>query len=237
MNEYTIKDKDFSPSSTNKKVSRESNTVRSRCILFIETLHKLGYDRIPIEQAKQLFRVTVNVFDRASIKAYFGTYQHVSTHAVQREARYQSGTYSFKSIVLKQKVPYQQGYFDLLGLVSYEWVNKTLFLIPKFAVLVPTLMKAGDESIGEFSLSFSQGERARENRFEKVVSPREAEESNLLLRPLTNNNNIGGEREIAGYTDLYTKNSLQKDLLKLGSKRNDSKLEEALGHKPRAEQP
>jgi hypothetical protein len=173
------------------------------------------------------------VFDRVSIKAYFGTYQHVSTHSIQREARYQSGAYSFKTIVLKQKVPYQLGYLDLLGLVTYEWINKTLFLIPKFGVLVPTLMKGSEESIGEFSLSFSQGERARENRFEKVVSPSEAEESNVLLRTPTNNNNLGGEREIAGYTNSYTKNSLQKDLLMSGPKRNDSRLEEALGHKAR----
>jgi len=212
---------------------RQSSTVRNRCILFIETLHKLGYERIPIDQAKQLFSLTVNVFDRVSIKAYFGTYQHVSTHSIQREARYQSGAYSFKTIVLKQKVPYQLGYLDLLGLVTYEWINKTLFLIPKFGVLVPTLMKGSEESIGEFSLSFSQGERARENRFEKVVSPSEAEESNVLLRTPTNNNNLGGEREIAGYTNSYTKNSLQKDLLMSGPKRNDSRLEEALGHKAR----
>jgi len=216
--------------------TRESSTVRSRCLLFIETLHKLGYERIPIDQAKQLFSLTVNVFDRASIKAYFGTYQHVSTHSIQREARYQSGTYSFKTIVLKQKVPYQLGYLDLLGLVSYEWINKTLFLIPKVGFLVPTLMKASRESIGEFSLSFSQGERARENRFEKVVSPSEIEESGGRGE-ITNNNNIGCEREIGRvkvipHTTVQLTSEEQAVLNAITPKRNDEKLERALGHLP-----
>ena len=218
--------------------TRESSTVRSRCLLFIETLHKLGYDRIPIEQAKQLFRVTVNVFDRTSIKAYFGTYQHVSTHAIQREARYQSGTYSFKSIVLKQKVPYHQGYFDLLGLVTYEWIGKTLFLIPKVGVLVPTLMKGSEESIGEFSLSFSQGERLQENRFEKVVLPSEAEERGVQggRGQLTYTHTIGCEREI-GRVKVIPHTTVQlsseeQAILNAKPRRNDERLKRALGHRP-----
>jgi hypothetical protein len=267
-NTYSSKAKRFTE---NEKVTtRESSTVRNRCLLFIETLHKLGYERIPIDQAKQLFRLTVNVFDRASIKAYFGTYQHVSTHSIQREARYQSGNYSFKTILLKQKVPYQPGYLDLLGLVTYEWVNKTLFLIPKVGVLVPILMKASDESIADFSLSLSEEERARE-----------AEESNVLVGQSTNNNNIGGEREIGrvkvkviphttvqlsrpehderirigiqkvkvneaevgGRVKVKHSTSISEHIPKLTSldkfvlagiivKRNDDKLERALGHKP-----
>ena len=210
--------------------TRESSTVRSRCLLFIETLHKLGYERIPIDQAKQLFSLTVNVFDRASIKAYFGTYQHVSTHSIQREARYQSGTYSFKTIVLKQKVPLQQGYFDLLGLVTYEWIGKTLFLIPKVGVLVPTLMKGSEESIGEFSLSYAQEERVRENieAVERGVQGGRGQ--------LTYTHTIGCEREI-GRVKVIPHTTVQlsseeQAVLNAKPRRNDDKLERALGHRP-----
>lgn len=173
-------------------ICRGSSIIRKRCIQFIETLHKLGYERIPIDQAKQLFSLTVNVFDRASIKAYFGVYQHVSTRSIQREAHYQSGTYSFKTILLKQKVPYQPGYLELLGLVKYEWVGKILFLIPQNVVLVPTIMKSS-ESMANFSLTpfTPKGKDFKETDLGGVLNP-----NGEAIERQTNNNNIGGEREI-----------------------------------------
>jgi len=192
-----IQDKSFAPKTA---INRGSSTVRKRCIQFVETLHKLGYERIPIDQAKQLFSLTVNVFDRASIKAYFGTYQHILTHSIQREARYQSGTYSFKTILLKQKVPFQPGYLDLLGLVKYEWRNKILFLIPQKAVLVPTIMKSS-ESMRDFSLTQTKDEAF-------TPKGKEGEKTDLggcltYDDDITNNNNMGGEREIGRVKVFY----------------------------------
>jgi hypothetical protein len=91
---------------------------------------------------------------------------------------------------MKQKVPYQSGYLEVLGLVSYEWTNKTLFMVPKMPYLVPTLMKA-DKSMREFSLTpFSQGEGSEGNRFEKVPLCMET------TGRINKQQHIGGEREI-----------------------------------------
>jgi len=138
-------------------VTRGCNTVRSRCMQFVDALRQRGYERLPLEQAKQQFSLTLGIFDRSSLKAYFGTQAGISRHTVNRFARYQSGTVGLKTIELSQRITHQIGYLENLGLVEYELTGKTWFAILKSAILVPTLMKS-DVAMRNFSLSQSLGE-------------------------------------------------------------------------------
>ncbi len=128
------------------------NTVRNRSIQFVQTLQQQGYERLPLSQAKQVFSQTLGIYDRTSLKAYFGTQAGIVRHTVERFARYQSGVSGLKTIELSQRIAHQAGYLENLGLITYELVGKTWFAVLKPAILVPTLMKS-DESMRNFSLS------------------------------------------------------------------------------------
>jgi len=213
-------------------VKRGCSTVRTRCIDFVDQLKTRGYTlEIPLEQAKAMFSEIVGAYDRATVKAYFGTLPGRSTRLIRRVARYQSGTFSFKNIELTQDAAKSLGYLEKLGLVTYERHGKVWFMVLENLVVVSQLVKSDHmvtPSIDKISLTpFSQGERLQENRFEKVVLPSGSLESTQT------NNNLQGEREIGRVkviadTDLYTE---IKNLVKTGPIRNDDKLERALGHK------
>jgi hypothetical protein len=133
--------------------ARGCNTVRARCIQYVQALEQQGYMRLPLEQAKQVFSQTLGIYDRTSMKAYFGTQAHVCRHTVERFARYQSGVAALKTIELSQRIPHQLGYLETLGLVTYELKGKVWFLVLKKAILVPTLKKKCAVSMPNFSLS------------------------------------------------------------------------------------
>jgi hypothetical protein len=136
------------------------------------------------------------MFDRYTIKAYFGTKKHISRKSIFRRAIYGgNGTVSNKTIDLSQDVPTTAGYLEKLGLVDFEKRGKTWFMVVnENAVLIPQLYERKQLPMKNISLStnsenneaFSQGERARENRFEKVVS----------VNNKINNNNLQDERDI-----------------------------------------
>ena len=151
MNSNT-QDKRFSDN-YHSKTSRGCNTVRSRCIQYVQTLNAQGYECLPLSEAKRTFSMTLGIFDQKSVKAYFGTQKHVARHSVERFARYASGIAAIKRIELTQQVEHQIGYLETLGLVTYEMRGKVWFMTLKTAILVPLLMKSGDESMRNFSLS------------------------------------------------------------------------------------
>jgi hypothetical protein len=151
------------------------NTVRKRAIHYIETLNA---KELPLNYAKDRFSEITGLWDRTTLKAYFGTHAHISKKVYRREARYQTGTYSMKDLVLIRKTETTKGYLEKLGLVHFEQRGKHWFMvIHQSAVPTPQLVRKV-HSPSESSLSppicstddFSQGERVRENRFEKVVS-------------------------------------------------------------------
>ena len=187
---------------------RNCNTVRKRATHFIESIIQNGIKELPLPKAKDLFNQITDLWDRTTIKAYFGTHKHVSRQNIKRVARYGTGTYSFKSIELIRDVETEKGYLEKLGLVHYELRGKTWFMIVNTdANLVPQLYERKQLPIENISLSpngqnepVSKGERARENRFEKGVSV-----NNLL----ETNNNLQDEREKSVDTNVFNRSKVE----------------------------
>jgi hypothetical protein len=113
------------PFSTEPKryVKRGSHIVRERSLRYIGIL-KEKYDvshEVPLEQAKQIFQDELDIWDRTSLKAYFGTQPDVSRRQIKRRAMYHNtGTISPKTIELEQSIPKREGYLERLGLVKFE---------------------------------------------------------------------------------------------------------------------
>jgi hypothetical protein len=123
--------------------SRKRSTVRKRAIRYIVSLSSLGYTKtIPLNKAKELFSRITDLWDRTTLKAYFGTQEHKSTRKISRIARYGTGTYSFKNIELSQEVCTTKGYLEKMGLVEMERKGNIWFMnICSDSVLVPQLFR------------------------------------------------------------------------------------------------
>jgi hypothetical protein len=123
---------------TTQRKHREG-TVRRSCLIFVEHLHRLGYQRIPLEEAKNIFSQLLDKWDRLTLKAYFGTQEGTSERNIDRTAHYASGTVSFKTIRLKQKIKRCVGYFERLGLASYEKHGSLWFMLLNPCSVVPEM--------------------------------------------------------------------------------------------------
>lgn len=170
-------------------------------MLFIDQLRAMGYSlEIPLEQAKQLFSEINDIWDRTSLKAYFGTLPGESEREIEREAVYASGTRSKKTIYLRQKIAKTKGYLEKLNLVSYERHGKVWFIVLENPQIVPIIVKA-NKSIDKISLapiphSPVSVERSEENHL--ILGSRQEQENGCpKLLPKINNNNLQGEREIS----------------------------------------
>jgi len=118
----------------------------------------------------------MGIMDRTSLKAYFGTRQAKSVRNLIKTARYSTGTTSLKAIQLTQNVPEKKGYFELLGLATYEqrgniWImtfNDEVSIVQTFTQRVYEC----EESIENFSLSsiHSQVKRGTTEEFEEKES-------------------------------------------------------------------
>jgi len=150
-------------------VKRGCNTVRSRCMFFVDQLRIKGFEKeLPVEKVKDLFSEITGEYDRTTIKRYFGTLPGKSTRKIRRWAKYQSGTQSVKDIELSQNITKTQGYLEKLGLVSYERHGKVWFIVLKNCQIVPIIMKTNKskDKIYLTSIENSQnrsGERSKEN--------------------------------------------------------------------------
>jgi hypothetical protein len=174
---------------------RGCNTVRTRCLQFIEVLKQNGYaNEIPLETAKELFMKTMGIMDRTSLKAYFGSQAHRTIRKIQKIARYGTGTTSYKMIELAQEVPQKRGYFELLGLAKFELRGSVWFMILTNETLVPELFpqhyESSECSIENLSLSpipHSPIEKPKAEALEEEVSVGETSVSPRTER-LTENN-------------------------------------------------
>jgi len=219
-------------------IKRGSHTIRARCIEYVQKLGQLGFTlELPLETAQQLFTQTLDIWDRTSLKAYFGTLPGQSKRTIRRWARYQSGTTSVKDIQLSQETRKCEGYLEKLGLVTYGKKGCKWFLILEKPFLVPTLLNEGSGSSNDkISLTFSQGEESEKPIWEGV-SAIEAEESNVLLAT-QQTHTLQGEREISRVKvkviphSTVELSSEEQAILNAKPRRNDDKLERALGHKP-----
>ena len=163
--------------------------MRRRAISFIVALLSLGYTKtIPLDKAKELFSRITGLWDRTTLKAYFGTQQHKSTQKISRIARYGTGTYSFKNIELSQEVSTTKGYLEKMGVVEMERKGNTWFMnICSDAVLVPQLYESPQVFMGNISLS--------PNCVSECVESQKGNDGDVGSNILETNNNLQDERE------------------------------------------
>jgi hypothetical protein len=131
------------------------NTVRKRALHYLAALKENGFtNELPLDQAKSLFSQILDIWDRTSIKAYFGVKAHTTKRIVQRMAIYRTtSTISNKDIFLTERFETSPGYLEKMGLVSYEMKGKTWFMKLESPSLVPQLGKVVGGFISNFSLS------------------------------------------------------------------------------------
>jgi len=134
-------------------LKRGMKTVRFRATEFIDTLRIQHIKELPLAEAQEQFSLILDIWDRTTIKAYFGLLPNKSKRKIDRWAQYQNGTKSLKTIELSQDIPYQKGYLEKLRLVYYEQRGKNWFMVLENPILVPELMKLDRLSISNFSLS------------------------------------------------------------------------------------
>jgi len=180
-------------------------TVRRRAIEYLITLTENGITyELPLEKAKTLFSQILDVWDRTTLKAYFGTQTHRSTQRFRRRAQYQSGVTSMKTIELSQDISASPGYLEKMGLVSYELKGHVWFMKIESAVLVPQLMKV-DVSMKNISLSPIDVE----TNYMAILPKGKGSEGKPILEVFPKredidtinkqkNNNLQGEREKTG---------------------------------------
>ena len=124
-------------------IKRGCHTIRERSQKYIRILKdKFNIDlQIPLERAKQIFQDEMDIWDRASLRAYFGTQPSISRRFIRRIATYATGTVSSKTIELTQQIPERKGYLESLGLVKFEKRSNTWFMILTNEALVPKVWR------------------------------------------------------------------------------------------------
>lgn len=147
---------------------RGCGIIRDRCQQYIAGLKRMGYDNtLPVEKAKELFCEILDIYDRTSIKAYFGTLPGRSERTMTRWATYlHTGTQSPKEIKIIQKIPKRIGYLERLQLVTYEQrgiEGKVWFMVLKNPPIVAELVKVC-KTIEHISLTHKLSEGVRGNR-------------------------------------------------------------------------
>ncbi|PIX31709.1 hypothetical protein COZ60_03070, partial [Candidatus Bathyarchaeota archaeon CG_4_8_14_3_um_filter_42_8] len=178
-------------------MKRGCNTVRTRCIVFVDQLRAKGFEyELPLEKAKELFNEILGVYDRTTVKAYFGTLPGRWTRKFKRWAKYASGTQSSKDIELSQDVPKTKGYLEKLGLVSYERHGRVWFMVLENLQIVPIIMKANSS---KDKISLTPIHKLNVERFEGKPLASAVERGNgcPTTTPIINNNNLQCEREIS----------------------------------------
>ena len=190
-----------------KSHKRRNSPIRRRCLEFLEILKEYGYTyEIPLEEAKRLFFVEMGIGDPKSLKAYFGSRGCKSIKRMQRIARYSTGAISFKNIELMQEIPERQGYFEMLGLATFEFRGNKWFMILKPPRLVPQLGKGwANYFMDKISLS-SCGEAEEKNSAGEGLENHSLHEQNKQTTTYR-----GRERNFQRktYTKLYTKEEAQ----------------------------
>jgi hypothetical protein len=82
----------------------------------------------------------MGIYDRLSVKAYFGVQETKSKRSIMRTATYaRTGTISNKTITLSQNIKPKAGYLQQLGLVTYEKRGPTWFLLLEPTTITPEI--------------------------------------------------------------------------------------------------
>jgi hypothetical protein len=86
-------------------------------------LHELGFDSLPIEDAKFLFQKHVGIFDNKSLNAYFGQHELRQRAILDKTTRYQNGTVSTAQVEMYRRLIQKNGYFETLNLAEIKMVK------------------------------------------------------------------------------------------------------------------
>lgn len=152
-------------------IVRGNKTIRKRCLEFVETLRVKQIKELPMEAAKEIFSQIIDVWDRTTIKAYFGCREHKSVQKIGTRKQYSSGNISQATIELSRQVTEYRGYLERLRLVHFEQRGHVVFMVLETANLTPEFMKPARE-VGvfndNFSLSSRSVERSEENLSERM---------------------------------------------------------------------
>lgn len=170
------------------QVKRGNHIVRQNCIDFINLLRtKHGCTcEFPLAEAKTIFQLKLDIWDRASLKAYFGQQPGKSVKRIHRRAVYRNtGTISPKDITLEQNIPERKGYLEILGLASYERRGSTWFLvlknefsvIPEIAKPPTSVNEPCSQFIDNFSLTPKHFSEQQENELKDSIETRKERES------------------------------------------------------------
>ena len=169
-------------------IKRGCETVRNRCLKYnaiLRTLYSIERE-IPLEKAKEIFQKEMGIWDRTSLKAYFGTQETVSKRKMTRISRYpRTGTMSYKIIELEQPIKRKAGYLERLGLVCFEKRGNIWFmLLEEYNTILPELTHPpkppltresesieAKASIDKISLTPIVQGKEREKTVLEVVSP------------------------------------------------------------------
>ncbi|MGA2309493.1 MAG: hypothetical protein ABSG57_08100 [Candidatus Bathyarchaeia archaeon] len=154
MNEQ-VAQRDTFTTEPHSYIKRGNNTVRARCIEFIETLAIQQTKELPVDAAKQQFHNIIDHWDRTTMKAYFGIQPHTTTEKIDRDKQYSSGTNSHATITLRRTAKEVKGYLELLGLVHYEKRGQVYFMVLENCQIIPEVVKTSNTvaSNDNFSLT------------------------------------------------------------------------------------
>ena len=108
-------------------MNERKSTVRARCLRFINVLEAKNLLDLPLDEAKNIFMNEIGIFDRMSLKAYFGSQKLKSKQVLNKEHRYATGTVSLSTITYTRKLTIVRGYFEILGLAKIEEVYSKLY--------------------------------------------------------------------------------------------------------------
>jgi len=108
-------------------LNERKSTVRARCLRFINVLEAKNLLDLPLDEAKNIFMNEIGIFDRMSLKAYFGCQKLKSKQVLNKEHRYATGTVSLSTITYTRKLTIVRGYFEILGLAKIEEVYSKLY--------------------------------------------------------------------------------------------------------------
>lgn len=196
---YELVERPFT-TSPKRYVKRGCKAIRSRSMKYYHYWITHQIKEMLLDDSKELFSQLIGVWDRTTIRAYFGSQEPKSYEIESIKKDDESGKVYRRNITLTRKSKRTKGYLEKLNLFAIEKRGQNYFITINELVVIPEIAKrvhnnerhSLEQSIDNLSLiPFSQGERARENRFEKVVS---SIETTGTRKKQYNNNNLRGER-------------------------------------------
>ena len=136
--------------------TRGHGTVRRKCLAFIDELKASGFTaEIAYDQCIDYFQSFCDVWDRISIRSYFGVLPQVRKREFQVKRRYKTGTITQSTVTRAEIILKRKGYFEKLGLWHYELRGHVWIVKLHESSISPTLISEVNASVTMRNLSLS----------------------------------------------------------------------------------